>query len=74
MVEKGNPNSITDAGVGALCARAAVIGAGLNVRINASGYHDKLYLEGVLAEVDELIGKTIRKEDELIKMVNKKIS
>ncbi len=38
MAETGNPNSISDAGVGALCARSAVYGAYLNVKINASGY------------------------------------
>ena len=41
MAEEGNPNSVTDAGVGALCARTAVQGAYLNVRINASGLKDK---------------------------------
>ena len=41
MAETGNPNSVTDAGVAALCARTAVLGAFMNVRINASGYHDK---------------------------------
>jgi glutamate formiminotransferase/formiminotetrahydrofolate cyclodeaminase len=41
MAETGNPNSVSDAGVGALCARAAVMGAFMNVRINAAGYSDK---------------------------------
>jgi formiminotetrahydrofolate cyclodeaminase len=43
MAETGNPNSVTDAGVGALCARSAVIGAYLNVKINASGLSDKAF-------------------------------
>ena len=43
MVEIGNPNSITDAGVGVLCARTAVLGAAMNVRINASGIKDKTF-------------------------------
>jgi glutamate formiminotransferase/formiminotetrahydrofolate cyclodeaminase len=43
MAETGNPNSVTDAGVAALCARTAVLGAYLNVKINASGYKDKTY-------------------------------
>jgi len=51
MVDKGNPNSVTDAGVGALCARAAVLGATMNVRINASGIKDKLFTERALNEV-----------------------
>ena len=41
MVEEGNPNSVTDAGVGALALRACIRGAFLNVRINASGLTDK---------------------------------
>ena len=41
MVEKGNPNSITDAGVGALALRSCIRGAFLNVKINASGLDDK---------------------------------
>ena len=44
MAEVGNPNSVSDAGVGALCARSAVMGAFMNVRINASGYDDKCCL------------------------------
>ena len=41
MAETGNPNSVSDAGVGALCARSAVMGAFLNVKINAAGLEDK---------------------------------
>jgi glutamate formiminotransferase/formiminotetrahydrofolate cyclodeaminase len=48
MAEKGNPNSVSDAGVGALCARAAVQGAYLNVRINVKGFADKAYAEKVV--------------------------
>jgi glutamate formiminotransferase/formiminotetrahydrofolate cyclodeaminase len=43
MAEIGNPNSVTDAGVGALCARTAVHGAFLNVKINLSGLKDQKY-------------------------------
>jgi glutamate formiminotransferase/formiminotetrahydrofolate cyclodeaminase len=43
MVEQGNPNSVTDAGVAALCVRSAVMGAFMNVKINASGYKDKTF-------------------------------
>jgi glutamate formiminotransferase/formiminotetrahydrofolate cyclodeaminase len=50
MAEKGNPNSVSDAGVGALCARAAVQGAYLNVRINAKGFADKVFAEKVVRE------------------------
>ncbi|MDX1667674.1 MAG: glutamate formimidoyltransferase, partial [Saprospiraceae bacterium] len=50
MVEEGNPNSVTDAGVGALCARAAVLGAFFNVQINTADLEDKEYVEEVLSK------------------------
>ena len=48
MTETGNPNSVSDAGVGALCARTAVEGAFLNVKINAAGLKDETYLKRTL--------------------------
>ena len=48
MVKSGNPNSITDAGVGAMCIRTAVLGAIMNVRINASGIKDKEFTSRLL--------------------------
>ena len=50
MAEEGNPNSVSDAGVGVLAARAAVLGAGLNVKINASGLKDKQKAEQLVSE------------------------
>ena len=41
MAEIGNPNSVSDAAVGALAARSAVLGACLNVKINAAGVKDR---------------------------------
>ena len=73
MVEKGNPNSVTDAGVGALCARSAVIGAFMNVRVNAGGYDDKAYVEAMITSGREIERKTISLEGEIVSMVNKKI-
>ena len=73
MVEKGNPNSVTDAGVGALCARAAVIGAFMNVRINATGYNDKKFVEEIVTKGKLIEQKTIDAEQEILKMVNEKI-
>lgn len=73
MVDIGNPNSVTDAGVGALCARAAVIGAGLNVKINASGYDDKAFTESVLQKAAQIEKDTIDLENEILAMVHKKI-
>jgi glutamate formiminotransferase / formiminotetrahydrofolate cyclodeaminase len=73
MADHGNPNSVSDAGVGALCARAAVMGAFMNVRINASGYNDKDFVKGVLLRGKELEEKTIAEEASILKIVNEKI-
>ena len=73
MAENGNPNSISDAGVGALCARSAVIGAFLNVRINAAGYDNKKLVEDIIAEGKEIESKAIALESEILKIVNTKI-
>jgi len=73
MVQTGNPNSVTDAGVGALAARSAVLGAALNVRVNAGGLNDKEYVDNMLREVNELVEKTIEKEKEILQVVNEKI-
>jgi glutamate formiminotransferase / formiminotetrahydrofolate cyclodeaminase len=73
MVEKGNPNSVTDAGVGALCARSAVIGAYLNVKVNSSGLDDKQYVDEILKKSQEIHDAAIKKEQEIIKMVEEKI-
>ncbi len=73
MAEIGNPNSVSDAGVGALCARSAVMGAYLNVKINASGLDDKAYVEKVLAAGKAIEEKAIREEMEILEIVNSKI-
>lgn len=73
MVELGNPNSVTDAGVGALCARSAVIGAYMNVRINATGYDDKNYVNDIVAKGKKIEEQTIALEAEILKIVNSKI-
>jgi len=65
MVEIGNPNSITDAGVGALCARTAVIGAVMNVRINASGIKDKTFTLNLIAKALEMEKSAESKENEI---------
>lgn len=74
MIEKGNPNSVTDAGVGAICARTAVIGAFLNVKVNAAGLNDKTFVKGILAKGEAIENKSKEKEKELLEMVNSKIS
>jgi len=74
MAENGNPNSITDAGVGALAARSAVMGAYLNVKINAAGLHDKAFVEKILSDGNLLQEKAISMESEILSVVNAKIS
>lgn len=74
MVESGNPNSVSDAGVGALAVRSAIIGAGMNVKINASSLKDKATATALINEANELIAKTITTEAEIIRMVDEKIN
>jgi len=73
MADFGNPNSVSDAGVGALCARTAVEGAFLNVKINAAGFGDKEYVEQKLKTASELLNSAREKEHRILELVNKKI-
>ena len=73
MAEIGNPNSVSDAGVGALCARTAVEGAYLNVKINAAGFSDTNYLEEVLSRAEELANSSKEREIAILKIVHEKI-
>lgn len=73
MVEKGNPNSVTDAGVGALCARTAVIGAYLNVKINSVDLEDKDYVSRVLKEGAEIETAARNKEVEILELLENKL-
>ncbi|MES2276742.1 MAG: glutamate formimidoyltransferase [Bacteroidota bacterium] len=73
MVKIGNPNSVTDAGVAALCARTAVLGAFMNVKINASGYKDKTFVNGIMANGTEIEKQAMALEARIIEMVNEKI-
>lgn len=74
MAETGNPSSVSDAGVGALCARTAVEGAFLNVKINASGCNDKQFVEEILKKANLLSASARKKEVEILKIVDQKIS
>ena len=74
MAAEGNPNSVSDAGVGALAARAAVLGAGLNVRINAASLADKEEASRLVAEADALVEKACEAEKEVMDIVEKKIA
>jgi len=73
MAEFGNPNSVSDAGVGALCARSAVMGAFMNVRINAAGYDDKAFVADIIDRGKQMESKTVDLETEILKIVNQKI-
>lgn len=73
MAKDGNPNSVSDAGVGALCARSAVLGAYLNVRINAGGLEDKSYVERILQEAKAIAEKAEQKEKSILQTVEGKL-
>lgn len=73
MAEEGNPNSVSDAGVGAICARSAVMGAYLNVKINAAGLKDRVFADDLLAKGAEIERKAIEMESEIMTIVNRKI-
>lgn len=73
MAATGNPNSVSDAGVGALCVRSAVMGAFMNVRINAAGYADKNYVEDIIGRGRKIEADTIAAEAAILQIVNEKI-
>lgn len=73
MAEIGNPNSVTDAGVGALCARTAVYGAYLNVKINLGDVKDKDYVNRILEQADAMLKAANDNEKEVMKIVESKI-
>jgi glutamate formiminotransferase/formiminotetrahydrofolate cyclodeaminase len=73
MAEKGNPASATDAAVGALCARAAVHGAYLNVRVNTNDLKDKTFVNEILEKAEALMEKANEKEKEIVQLVKEKI-
>ena len=74
MAEHGNPNSVSDAGVGALCARTAVLGAWLNVKINCSGYDDANFVSETLNKCDSIVNSVNKQETVILEIVHQKIS
>ena len=74
MAETGNPNSVSDAGVGALAARSAVMGAALNVKINAASLNDKSAARVLIAEAEALVEQAKTEEDAIIAIVEKTIT
>ena len=73
MASEGNPNSVSDAGVGALAARSAVLGARLNVKINAVGLKDTAAAAALIAEADDIAAKAVELEKQILGTVNSKI-
>lgn len=74
MAIHGNPNSVSDAGVGALCARAAVLGAFMNVRINATGCTDEAYVQKVLEEGTKMEKEALLLEEKIRAIVYEQIN
>lgn len=73
MVNIGNPNSLSDAAVGALCIRAAVYGAYLNVKINASGLKDRVVADAMVAEAIEILSKSNAEEADILRITEEKM-
>ncbi|MFM2285498.1 MAG: glutamate formimidoyltransferase [Bacteroidota bacterium] len=74
MADQGNPNSVSDAGVGALCARTAVMGAWLNVKINCAGYEDKSFVDQTLANCEKIVNEVNAREASILAIVHQKIA
>ena len=74
MIEKGNPNSITDAAVGALCIRSAILGAGMNVRINTQSFDDKAFVTEILEKAASIEKQAIDREQLILQKVSAVIS
>lgn len=73
MAKTGNPNSVSDAGVGALCARSAVMGAFLNVKINAKGLSDKKFSKSIVQKGKNMEEKTKKLETNILTAVRSRI-
>ncbi|MGM0530217.1 MAG: cyclodeaminase/cyclohydrolase family protein, partial [Bacteroidota bacterium] len=73
MIEHGNPNSVTDAGVGALAVRSAVKGAFMNIRVNAKDLEDEAFTKDMIRKGKTIEWKTEEKEKELLKKIEEKM-
>lgn len=73
MAKDGNPNSVSDAGVGALATRAAVHGAYLNVLINCADFDDEVYVTKTLARAERLLSASDKKCATILKTVERVI-
>ncbi len=73
MVEIGNQNSLSDAAVGALCAKTAIAGAFLNVRINSKDLNDKEFAKNIIEKAKNIFELGTKLEIEIMQIVNKMI-
>jgi glutamate formiminotransferase/formiminotetrahydrofolate cyclodeaminase len=73
MAEKGNPNSVTDATVGALCARTAVEGAFLNVRVNCKGFEDASFVNEKIAAGSQILHSARDLEKQVLTICDAKL-
>lgn len=73
MAKDGLQNSLSDAGVGALCARTAVIGAYFNVRINAKDIKDREFAKDILDRSEKIYRNALQLEKEMIELIDSKI-
>jgi len=73
MMKKGLQNSLSDGGVGVLCAKTAVTGAYFNVRINAKDIKDRKFADTILAKAANIYKETIALENEMMKMIDETI-
>ena len=73
MVKDGLPSSLSDAGVGILCARTAVLGAYFNVRINAKDIKDRKFVDTIATKAEEVYQNAQKIENEIISHINSKI-
>jgi glutamate formiminotransferase/formiminotetrahydrofolate cyclodeaminase len=74
MIEKGNQNSVTDAGVGVLCVKTAVRGAYFNVLVNAKGLNDKVWADKMIADAKGLLAQNHKESDALLAKVEAAIA
>ena len=73
MIEIGNPNAITDVGVAALCAKTAVVGAYLNLKINCQGLDDKHYANDILEKAENYVNDASIQESDILKIIKKRL-
>lgn len=73
MIKEGMQTSLSDAGVGVLCARTAVVGAYFNVRINAKDIKDRAYADDILNKAKAVYSKTIEIESEVMNYIDSKM-